>query len=88
MKIRTDNLRELIKCQSKLRRASTTCTNLQINVVRKKQKLLQQYENSIKALPCSAFSFQEKDYVMQPCSKLTLCGHHETALKTARVCGP
>lgn len=40
-------------------------------------------------LPCSAFSFhKEKDYIMQPCSQLTVCGHHETSMKTTCVCGP
>lgn len=40
-------------------------------------------------LPCSAFSFhKEKDYIMQPCSQLTLCGHHETTMKTTCACGP
>lgn len=45
--------------------------------------------NQEAALPCSAFPFQEEQgYITQPCSQLTLCGHHEAALKTACVCGP
>lgn len=57
LKNRTDNLHELSGSHPKLHRASTTCTNLQINEARERPKLLGRYENSIKGLRCLAQRF-------------------------------